>query len=59
VATAARAELFAARGTDEELRRSREVADLCWALLGARARGEDALAIWVAARVRHDLRAPA
>ncbi|MBB3676152.1 hypothetical protein FHX36_001887 [Modestobacter versicolor] len=55
VATAARAELFAAPGADAALRRSRQVADLGWALLGARARGEDALAAWVAARVRRDL----
>lgn len=55
VATAARAELFAARGADAWLRRSRQVADLGWALLGAHARQEDALAAWVAARIHHDL----
>ena len=55
VATAARAELFAATGADAWLRRSRQVADLGWALLGARAREEDALAAWVAARIHHDL----
>ncbi len=55
VATAARAELFAAPGADAQLRRSRQVADLGWALLGARAREEDALAAWVAARIRRDL----
>lgn len=59
VATAARAELFAAPGADAELRRSRQVADLGWALLGARASEEDALAAWVAARVQHDLGSPA
>jgi uncharacterized membrane protein YccC len=55
VATAARAELFAAAGADRWLRRSRQVADLGWALLGARAREEDALAAWIAARIVHDL----
>jgi uncharacterized membrane protein YccC len=55
VATATRAELFAAPGADLELRRSRQVADLGWALLGARARGEDALAAWVGARITADL----
>src|SRR4051794_37296359 len=55
VATAARAELFAAPGADHELRRSRQVADLGWALLGARARQEDALAAWIAARITQDL----
>jgi hypothetical protein len=59
VATAARAELFAAPGTDTQLHCSRQVADLGWALLGARARGEDALAAWVAARIAHDLGQPA
>jgi hypothetical protein len=55
VATAARAELFAAPGSDALLRRSRQVADLGWALLGAHARQEDALAAWVAARITSDL----
>jgi hypothetical protein len=59
VATAARAELFAAPGADLELHRSRQVADLGWALLGARAREEEALAAWVAARITHDLGATA
>jgi uncharacterized membrane protein YccC len=59
VATAARAELFAAPGGDAALRRSRQVADLGWALLGARGREEDALAAWVAARVEQDLGRPA
>jgi Fusaric acid resistance protein-like len=58
VATAARAELFAAPGSDALLRRSRQVADLGWALLGARARQEDALAAWVAARITSDLGPP-
>jgi hypothetical protein len=55
IATAARAELFAAPGADAWLHRSRQVADLGWALLGARARQEDALAGWLAARIGHDL----
>ncbi|CCH86809.1 Membrane protein of unknown function [Modestobacter italicus] len=55
VATATRAELFAAPGADLQLRRSRQVADLGWALLGARARDEDVLAAWVAARISQDL----
>ena len=55
VATAARAELFAVTGADAQLRRSRQVADLGWALLGARAREEDAHSAWVAARINHDL----
>jgi hypothetical protein len=55
VATATRAELFAARGADAWVRLSRQVGDLGWALLGARAREEDALAAWVAARIAHDL----
>ena len=55
VDTTARAELFAVPGADAVLRRSRQVADLGWALLGARAREEDALSTWIAARVRHDL----
>jgi hypothetical protein len=55
VATAARAELFAAQGADAWVRLSRQVGDLGWALLGARAREEDALAAWVAARITHDL----
>jgi hypothetical protein len=44
-----------APGADLELHRSRQVADLGWALLGARARGEDALAAWVGARITSDL----
>ncbi|MCZ2828718.1 FUSC family protein [Modestobacter sp. VKM Ac-2986] len=55
VAIAARAELFSARGADAWLERSREVADLGWALLGARAREDDVLAEAVAVRVRRDL----
>ncbi|NEK94328.1 FUSC family protein [Modestobacter muralis] len=55
VATAARAELFSARGTDAWLQRSRQVADLGWALLGARARADAVLADAVADRVRRDL----
>jgi hypothetical protein len=55
VATAARAELFAAPGSDAWVRLSRQVGDLGWALLGARAREEDALAAWVAARIAQDL----
>ncbi|MCW2509826.1 MAG: Membrane protein of unknown function [Modestobacter sp.] len=55
VATAARAELFSARGADVWRRRSREVGDLGWALLGARARGESELAESVARRIRADL----
>jgi len=55
VATAARAELFAAPGADAWVRLSRQVGDLGWALLGARAREDDALAAWVAARIAHDL----
>jgi uncharacterized membrane protein YccC len=55
VATAARAELFAASGADAWVRLSRHVGDLGWALLGARARQEDALGAWVAARIARDL----
>jgi hypothetical protein len=55
VATAARAELFSAPGADVWRRRSRQVADLGWALLGARARGESELAESVAHRIRADL----
>ncbi|MFQ1000635.1 FUSC family protein [Modestobacter sp. SSW1-42] len=55
VATAARAELFSARGADAWLQRSRQVADLGWALLGARARADDVLAEAVAVRIRRDL----
>jgi len=55
VAGTARAELFSARGADAWLARSRQVADLGWALLGARARGEAALADAVAGRIRRDL----
>jgi len=47
---------FAAPGADAWLHRSRQVADLGWALLGARAREEDALGAWVAARITSDLR---
>jgi uncharacterized membrane protein YccC len=52
VAAAARGELFSARGADAALDRSRHVADLGWALLGARARRDDALAGAVTARIR-------
>jgi uncharacterized membrane protein YccC len=55
VATAARAELFSARGADVWRDRSRHVGDLGWALLGARARGETELAESVARRIRADL----
>ncbi|HEV7726305.1 MAG TPA: FUSC family protein [Modestobacter sp.] len=55
VATAARAELFSAPGADAWRRRSRQVGDLGWALLGARARGESELAEAVARRIRADL----
>ena len=55
VATAARAELFSAPGADAWRRRSREVGDLGWALLGARARGDEELARAVAARIETDL----
>ncbi|WP_299954563.1 FUSC family protein [uncultured Modestobacter sp.] len=55
VATAARAELFPAPGADAWRRRSRQVGDLGWALLGARARGDAALADAVAARIVAEL----
>jgi uncharacterized membrane protein YccC len=55
VATAARAELFSAPGADVWRRRSRQVGDLGWALLGARARGEAELAESVAERIRAEL----
>ncbi|MGY1855520.1 FUSC family protein [Modestobacter sp. SYSU DS0290] len=55
VTTAARAELFAAPGADAWRRRARQVGDLGWALLGARARGEQELAGQVAARIRAEL----
>ena len=55
VATAARAELFSARGADAWLQRSRQVADLGWALLGARARQDAVLADAVVVRIRRDL----
>jgi hypothetical protein len=55
VATAARAELFSAPGADAWRARSRQVGDLGWALLGARARGDDDLAGAVAAHIRSDL----
>jgi uncharacterized membrane protein YccC len=58
VATAARAELFSAPGADLWLSRSRQVGDLGWALLGARARGEAELAAAVAGRIQADLRRP-
>jgi hypothetical protein len=57
VASAARAELFSAPGADVWRRRSRQVGDLGWALLGARARGESELAEAVARRIRIDLTA--
>jgi uncharacterized membrane protein YccC len=55
VATAARAELFSAPGADVWRGRSRQVGDLGWALLGARARRESELAESVARRIRADL----
>lgn len=55
VATAARAELFSAPGADAWGRRSRQVGDLSWALLGARARGDAALAAAVSARIDAEL----
>ncbi|MCU1607277.1 MAG: Membrane protein of unknown function, partial [Modestobacter sp.] len=55
VATAARAELFSAPGADVWRRRSRQVADLGWALLGARARDEPELADSIARRIRAEL----
>jgi uncharacterized membrane protein YccC len=55
VATAARAELFSAPGADVWRRRSRQVADLGWALLGSRARDESGLADSVARRIRAEL----
>jgi hypothetical protein len=55
IATAARAELSPAPGTADELRRSRRVADLGWALLGARAQEDPGLAAQVAAAIRTEL----
>ncbi|MGY1602525.1 FUSC family protein [Geodermatophilus sp. SYSU D00815] len=56
IATAARGELSPAPGTAVWLRRSRRVADLGWALLGARAQQRPGLAAQVAAAIRADLR---
>jgi hypothetical protein len=55
VSTAARAELFSAPGADAWRRRSRQVGDLGWALLGARAREDTALADALGRRIRADL----
>ena len=55
VSTAARAELFSAPGADAWRARSRQVGDLGWGLLGARARGDDDLAATVARLIRTDL----
>jgi hypothetical protein len=55
VATAARAELLPTRSGTTETTRSRWVADLGWGLLGARARGDDALAASLARRITDEL----
>lgn len=55
VATAARAELFPTPRADAWRQRSRQVGDLGWALLGARARSDGDLADAVAARVLAEL----
>ncbi|KQS60086.1 hypothetical protein ASG36_03580 [Geodermatophilus sp. Leaf369] len=55
IATASRAELRPAPGTDAWLRRGRWTADLGWGLLGTRARGEAHLEQVLAARVVSDL----
>ena len=51
VMTAARTELFPPPATTAWLGRGRSVADLGWGLLGARARGDDALAAALASRI--------
>jgi hypothetical protein len=55
IAVATRAELSPAPGTEAWLKRARSVADLGWALLGARARGEDHIAAAVTGRITADL----
>jgi hypothetical protein len=55
VATAARAELFSAPGADSWRAWSRQVGDLGWALLGARARGDTELAAAVSGHILADL----
>jgi hypothetical protein len=58
VATAVRSELFPSPASTAWLRRARWVADLGWALLGARARGDDELAATLARRIEQDLAPP-
>jgi hypothetical protein len=55
VATAARAELLPTPSVTAWTQRSRWVADLGWGLLGARARGDDALGASLARRISDDL----
>ncbi|MCW2699045.1 MAG: Membrane protein of unknown function [Blastococcus sp.] len=55
VMTAARTELFPPASTSAGLDQARSVADLGWGLLGARARGDDALAAALALRITDDL----
>ena len=55
VATAARAEFSPSEGTTAWLHRARHVADLGWALLGARTRGDEALDRSLARRITDDL----
>jgi hypothetical protein len=55
VATAVRAELFPTAESTAWLQRARWVADLGWALLGARARGDAALASTLGQRISEEL----
>lgn len=58
VATAVRAELFPTEESAALLERARWVADLGWALLGARARGDAVLASTLAQRIGDELGPP-
>jgi uncharacterized membrane protein YccC len=59
VATAVRGELFPSAASTAWLQRARWVADLGWALLGARARGDDELVATLGRRIAQDLAPPA
>jgi hypothetical protein len=58
VATAVRAELFPTEESAALLERARWVADLGWALLGARARGDAVLASTLVQRIGDELGPP-
>ncbi|WP_141137542.1 FUSC family protein [Blastococcus mobilis] len=58
IALVARAELSPAPATAAWLHQARHVADLGWALLGARARGEDDLTAALTRRIREELAHP-